>query len=137
MWTREVRTVSTNNNGIEKRTETIPFLSIARSLGDYWSFVPETGQYAVSPAPDCSVRPIDLNRDKYLILISDGITNVLSSPSIAEHLDDWKTVSNRSRKKSYFFSFAVPSIFFDFYCNFYACWQNSKSMVESTHVQAS
>jgi protein phosphatase 1D len=96
MWTREVNTVSANNNGFEKRTETIPFLSIARSLGDYWSYVPETDKYAVSPVPDCAVRPIDLSRDKYLVLISDGITNVMSSPTIAEHLEEWKTVNFRN-----------------------------------------
>jgi hypothetical protein len=35
MWTREI-----NNNN---QTESIPFLSIGRSLGDYWSYVPSTG----------------------------------------------------------------------------------------------
>lgn len=94
MWTREVKLISANNNGPERRTETIPFLSIARSLGDYWSYVPETDCYAVSPVPDCSVRPIDLKCDKYLVLMSDGITNVMSSPMIAEHVEEWKTVSN-------------------------------------------
>lgn len=39
MWTREI--VGINNN---KTVESIPFLSIARSLGDYWSYNESTGE---------------------------------------------------------------------------------------------
>lgn len=95
MWTREVR----NNNNDKQQTETIPFLSIGRSLGDYWSYVPSTGNYAVSPEPDVDVHTIDLKRDKYLVLLSDGITNVMQSNTMAELFDEWRTgmVRNMSR----------------------------------------
>lgn len=85
MWTREVM-------GVEDQTESIPFLSIARSLGDYWSYVKHTGRYSVSPVPDLSVREIDSEKDHYLILITDGISNVLSSTAIAMLLDDLRGV---------------------------------------------
>ncbi|KAI6239123.1 Protein phosphatase 1D [Aphelenchoides fujianensis] len=75
-------------NGME-RHELVPFLSIARSLGDYWSYVPETDRYAVSPMPDCEVRAIG-PRDKYIILMSDGITHVMNSDVIAEHINGWR-----------------------------------------------
>jgi protein phosphatase 1D len=78
--------------GTENQTESIPFLSIARSLGDYWSYVEQSGRYAVSPVPDLSVREIDWERDHYLILVTDGITNVLSSNAIATLVEDWKSV---------------------------------------------
>ncbi|CAD5223118.1 unnamed protein product [Bursaphelenchus xylophilus] len=67
------------------RTESVPFLSIARSLGDYWSFVPTTMKYAVSPEPDLDVRPLT-SKDKYLVLITDGITHVIKSAQIADHM---------------------------------------------------
>ena len=57
--------------------EKIPFLAVARSLGDLWSYNPDTGCYVVSPEPDVSVVPLDLNQDKCLVLASDGLWNML------------------------------------------------------------
>lgn len=57
--------------------EKIPFLAVARSLGDLWSYNPDTACYVVSPEPDVSVVPLDLNEDKCLILASDGLWNML------------------------------------------------------------
>ncbi|CAD5216619.1 unnamed protein product [Bursaphelenchus okinawaensis] len=67
------------------RTESVPFLSIARSLGDYWSYVPSTMKYAVSPEPDVDVRPVTA-MDRYLVLITDGITHVIKSSQIADYM---------------------------------------------------
>ncbi|GMS88182.1 hypothetical protein PENTCL1PPCAC_10357, partial [Pristionchus entomophagus] len=59
-------------------TQTIPFLAVARSLGDFWSYVEETQEFAVSPIPDVSVT--ELTPDHYsIVLASDGLTNVLSA----------------------------------------------------------
>lgn len=57
--------------------EKIPFLAVARSLGDLWSYNPDTGCYVVSPEPDVSVVPLNLKEDKCLILASDGLWNML------------------------------------------------------------
>lgn len=56
----------------------IPFLAVARSLGDLWSINTTTGKYVVSPEPDVAVRPISPN-DKTIILASDGLWNMVSS----------------------------------------------------------
>lgn len=45
----------------------IPFLAVARSLGDLWSYNSQINQFVVSPDPDCSVLPIDTNIHRCLI----------------------------------------------------------------------
>lgn len=57
--------------------ETIPFLSVARSLGDLWSYNEDTNMFVVSPEPDLGVHTLTGN-DFCLVLASDGMTNVLS-----------------------------------------------------------
>jgi serine/threonine protein phosphatase PrpC len=54
----------------------IPFLAVARSLGDLWSYNPDNDIYVVSPEPDVSVTPLT-DDDKCLVLASDGLTNML------------------------------------------------------------
>ncbi|CAI5445562.1 unnamed protein product [Caenorhabditis angaria] len=58
-------------------TENIPFLSVARSLGDLWSYCEETDEYVVSPDPDCDVYELTAN-DFCIVLCSDGMTNVMN-----------------------------------------------------------
>jgi len=55
----------------------IPFLAVARSLGDLWSYNPDSDTYVVSPEPDLSVVPIDPEIDKCLIIASDGLWNMM------------------------------------------------------------
>ena len=55
----------------------IPFLAVARSLGDLWSYNPDLDTYVVSPDPDVEVMPIDQTRDKCLVFASDGLWNML------------------------------------------------------------
>lgn len=55
----------------------IPFLAVARSLGDLWSYNPDNDTYVVSPEPDLSVVPIDPEVDKCLIIASDGLWNMM------------------------------------------------------------
>ena len=54
----------------------IPFLAVARSLGDLWSYNPDNDTYVVSPEPDVNVTPLTED-DKCLILASDGLWNML------------------------------------------------------------
>ncbi|GFQ94191.1 protein phosphatase 1D, partial [Trichonephila clavata] len=65
--------------------EKIPFLAVARSLGDLWSYDYFQQEFAVSPEPDLGVMSLDLNKDKCLILASDGLWNIMS-PQSAVHL---------------------------------------------------
>ena len=55
----------------------IPFLAIARSLGDLWSYNPDLDTYVVSPDPDLNVMPLNPDEHKCLILASDGLWNML------------------------------------------------------------
>lgn len=63
----------------------IPFLAVARSLGDLWSYNSQLDEFVVSPEPDCSVIPIDTNAFRCLIFGTDGLYNMLS-PQMAVHI---------------------------------------------------
>ncbi|KAI4455103.1 alphabet isoform e-related [Holotrichia oblita] len=63
----------------------IPFLAVARSLGDLWSYNSELDEFVVSPDPDCSVIPIDTTAFRCLIFGTDGLYNMLS-PQMAVHI---------------------------------------------------
>ncbi|KAJ8979813.1 hypothetical protein NQ317_001304 [Molorchus minor] len=63
----------------------IPFLAVARSLGDLWSYNSQINQFIVSPDPDCSVLKIDTNIHRCLIFGTDGLYNMLS-PMMAVHI---------------------------------------------------
>ncbi|XP_015929926.2 protein phosphatase 1D [Parasteatoda tepidariorum] len=75
--------------------EKIPFLAVARSLGDLWSYDHLQQEFAVSPEPDLGVMNLDLKKDKCLILASDGLWNIMS-PQAAVHLV--QDVENENRK---------------------------------------
>ncbi|KAK4878443.1 hypothetical protein RN001_010949 [Aquatica leii] len=63
----------------------IPFLAVARSLGDLWSYNSQLDEFVVSPDPDCMVIPIDTNTFRCLIFGTDGLFNMLS-PQVAVHI---------------------------------------------------
>lgn len=63
----------------------IPFLAVARSLGDLWSYNSQLDEFVVSPEPDCSVIPINTNGFRCLIFGTDGLYNMLS-PQMAVHI---------------------------------------------------
>jgi hypothetical protein len=63
----------------------IPFLAVARSLGDLWSYNSQINQFIVSPDPDCAVFTIDPNIHRCLIFGTDGLFNMLS-PQNAVHI---------------------------------------------------
>nr|XP_040218611.2 uncharacterized protein LOC120947388 [Anopheles coluzzii] len=56
----------------------IPFLAVARSLGDLWSYNSAMDEFVVSPVPDVSVIEIDPKKYRCLIFGSDGLWNVMS-----------------------------------------------------------
>lgn len=57
----------------------IPFLAVARALGDLWSYNSKQDEFVVSPDPDLHVYTIDISRQRCLVLGTDGAFNVLSS----------------------------------------------------------
>ncbi|KAK3736305.1 hypothetical protein QZH41_020770 [Actinostola sp. cb2023] len=59
------------------KTELVPFLAVARSLGDLWSFDYFHGEFVVSPVPDVKVYNINPGVDKFVIIASDGLWGVV------------------------------------------------------------
>jgi len=84
--------------------QVIPFLAIARSLGDFWSINPYSGQYVVSPEPDVSCRPIT-SEDKCILLATDGLWNVINSPQAIRMLQELSILKSGGTK------FAKPECF--------------------------
>lgn len=68
----------------------IPFLSVARSLGDFWSFNPRTEKYAVSPEPDISAIPLNLSVQKFVVIASDGLWNVMTPNDVVSFIHDYQ-----------------------------------------------
>ncbi|CAH0713542.1 unnamed protein product, partial [Brenthis ino] len=65
---------------IKKNTpmDEIPFLAVARSLGDLWSYNPQSDEFIVSPDPDVGVLTIDPTKFRCLIFGTDGLWNMIS-----------------------------------------------------------
>lgn len=69
-----------SHNGPVRRStviDQIPFLAVARALGDLWSYDFYSGEFVVSPEPDTSVVTLDLRKHRYIILGSDGLWNMV------------------------------------------------------------
>lgn len=81
VWNRPVQ----NSLG-EKRFEKVPFLAVARSLGDLWSYNYDNDEFTVSPVPDCFTFDIDPNIHKCIIIATDGLWNVLKPNEAAEYV---------------------------------------------------
>ncbi|EDW26512.1 GL12942 [Drosophila persimilis] len=66
---------------IRRRTviDDIPFLAVARSLGDLWSYNSRCKEFVVSPDPDVKVVKIDPNMFRCLIFGTDGLWNVVTA----------------------------------------------------------
>lgn len=78
VWSRP----KVNHKGPVRRStqiDKIPFLAVARSLGDLWSYDYYKGQFVVSPEPDVSVMALEPGRHRCLVLASDGLWNMLSA----------------------------------------------------------
>ncbi|XP_054858037.1 protein phosphatase 1D [Eublepharis macularius] len=69
----------THNGPVRRSTviDQIPFLAVARALGDLWSYDFYSGEFVVSPEPDTSVHTLDPQKHKYIILGSDGLWNMI------------------------------------------------------------
>ncbi|XP_065642596.1 protein phosphatase 1D-like [Hydra vulgaris] len=80
VWKRPLKNpyYITSENSITQH-EYIPFLAIARALGDFWSFVPERKESIVSPEPDINYIDIVPDIHKFLLLASDGLWGVMNA----------------------------------------------------------
>ncbi|CAB1451821.1 unnamed protein product [Pleuronectes platessa] len=69
----------THNGPVRRSTviDQIPFLAVARSLGDLWSYDFYSGEFVVSPEPDTTVMTLDPKLHRYIILGSDGLWNMM------------------------------------------------------------
>ncbi|XP_029925128.1 protein phosphatase 1D-like [Myripristis murdjan] len=69
----------THNGPVRRSTviDQIPFLAVARALGDLWSYDFYSGEFVVSPEPDTTVVTLDPKRHRYIILGSDGLWNMM------------------------------------------------------------
>lgn len=70
-----------HNGPVRRSTELdrIPFLAVARSLGDLWSWNARTQSFVVSPDPDVEVHDLNKCGSRFIILASDGVTNMIRS----------------------------------------------------------
>lgn len=91
MSKRGVQRVVWNRPKIEHRgpvrrsttIDEIPFLAVARSLGDLWSYNSELNEFIVSPKPDVKVIEID-ESFRCLIFGTDGLWNMFSPTEAVE-----------------------------------------------------
>ena len=83
VWERRRPVQTKTRTGESCQVDRIPFLSVARSLGDLWS-VTKDQEYLVSPIPDVYVHYFDLTKDKFIILASDGLWNMLKPQETVE-----------------------------------------------------
>ena len=59
-------------------------LDMMKSLGDLWSVIKGEGSYLISPVPQISVHNLDPSIHKYIILVTDGVSNVLNPQECVE-----------------------------------------------------
>lgn len=70
--------------GTVPQLEHIPYLAIARSLGDFWSYNSKTEKYIVSPIPDVSSLPLDIKSHRCVVLATDGVWDVLKPKEVID-----------------------------------------------------
>jgi len=72
---------SGGHQGVIRRSthiDEVPFLAVARALGDLWSYNAKDDIYVVSPDPDLHVYDLNILKDRCLILGTDGVWNVVN-----------------------------------------------------------
>lgn len=66
----------------------IPFLAVARSLGDLWSYNSQRDTFVVSPEPDVAMYRLNHQRHKVLVIASDGLWNVVKAKECVDYVYD-------------------------------------------------
>ena len=94
VWQRERKVLKIDGSPPDSTNpaifDAIPFLSVARSLGDFWSFNPTTNEFVVSPSPDVHVLPLKPKEQKFLVVASDGLWNVMTPTQVVQFIWDYE-----------------------------------------------
>ncbi|XP_065663465.1 protein phosphatase 1D [Hydra vulgaris] len=91
VWKRPLKNphyISSENSVTQH--EYIPFLAVARALGDFWSFDPERNEFIVSPEPDIKCLDIVPDIHKFLILASDGLWGVMNAKQAVDIVTNYE-----------------------------------------------
>lgn len=86
-----------HNGPIRRSTELdrIPFLAVARSLGDLWSWNAKTETFVVSPDPDVAVHDLNKSGSRFIVLASDGVTNMIRPHDTVEMVANFEERKKR------------------------------------------
>lgn len=90
---------STGHQGPIRRSthvDEIPFLAVARSLGDLWSYNSERDEFVVSPEPDVRVIRIDPKKFRCLIFGTDGLWNVVKAEEAVRNVQQAEQTNQRN-----------------------------------------
>ena len=61
-----------------------PQLNMTQNLTDHWNFINNEKSYLISPVPQISVHNLDLSIHKYIIMVTDGVSDVLNPQECVE-----------------------------------------------------
>jgi len=97
IWKRAVKQAPSTT----PRYEYVPFLTISRALGDFWSYNTDIDQFIVSPNPDVDHIDLDINSNsnKFIILASDGLWNVMNAKEAVDHVYEYEQNNTKQRHK--------------------------------------
>ncbi|XP_053951453.1 uncharacterized protein LOC128858908 [Anastrepha ludens] len=73
----------------------VPFLAVARSLGDLWSYNSMRNVFVVSPDPDVQVIKINPKTFRCLIFGTDGLWNVVTPQEAVETVYERECINER------------------------------------------
>lgn len=89
VWNRPKPQLNPNSDCESQSYDVIPFLAVARALGDLWSLNKSSDTFIVSPEPDVHCIPIDPS-DRCLILASDGLWNMVNNQTAIKVVHDFE-----------------------------------------------
>ena len=91
----------------------IPFLAVARALGDLWSYNAQDDVFVVSPDPDLHVFDLNVLKDRCLVLATDGAWNVLTPDMAIQCVSE----SEKTNEKHMIDPQVYHKHMFEFFCH--------------------
>ena len=79
VWERQRK----DKTGAEK-IYSVPYLSLSRSLSDFWSYCARTEKYVVSPFPDVHTQALNALFMKFVVLASDSLWDVMTHQEVVD-----------------------------------------------------
>ena len=76
----------------------VPFLAMSRALGDYWSYNQLTKMYIVSSEPDVDIHKLDTSKQRFLVVASDGLWDVISAQEVVDFVWAYENRKNEEKK---------------------------------------